>query len=92
MKRGGALNIQPLAMRLLLHSSSSSECAKKKAYNEKIQFVQIIIQEIDITGTFAVEFLCRSRRHWRAKEHTGPGITSIDPLFIEESKEDKAME
>ncbi len=32
------LNIQPLAIRLLLHSSSSLECAERKAYNEKIQF------------------------------------------------------
>jgi hypothetical protein len=34
----GMLNIQPLAIRSLPHSSSFSECAKGKAYNEKIQF------------------------------------------------------
>ncbi len=34
----GMLNIQPLVVRLLSHSSSSSKCAKGKAYNEKIQF------------------------------------------------------
>jgi hypothetical protein len=33
------LNIQPLVLKLSLHSSSFSECAKGKAYNEKIQFV-----------------------------------------------------
>jgi hypothetical protein len=32
----GKLNIQPLAIKLLLHSSSSLECAKIKAYNEKM--------------------------------------------------------
>ncbi len=30
------LNNQPLAIRLSLHSSSFSKCAKGKAYNEKI--------------------------------------------------------
>jgi hypothetical protein len=33
----GMLNIQLLVIKLLSHSSSS-ECAKGKAYNEKIQF------------------------------------------------------
>jgi hypothetical protein len=33
------LNIELLAIRSLSHSSSSSKCAKGKAYNEKIQFV-----------------------------------------------------
>jgi hypothetical protein len=32
----GMLNIQPLAIRLSPHSSSSSECAEMKMYNEKI--------------------------------------------------------
>jgi hypothetical protein len=32
----GVLNIQPLAVMLPLHSSSSSKCAEWKAYNEKI--------------------------------------------------------
>jgi hypothetical protein len=35
-EREGVLNIQPLAIRSLLHSSSFSESAKGKAYNEKI--------------------------------------------------------
>jgi hypothetical protein len=34
----GVLNIQQLAIRSLLHSSSLSKCAERKAYNEKIQF------------------------------------------------------
>jgi hypothetical protein len=33
----GVLNIQPLVVRSPLHFSTSSECAKGKAYNEKIQ-------------------------------------------------------
>ncbi len=61
-EKEGMLNIQPLTIRLPLHSSSSSKCAKGKAYNEKIQFAQIIFQDINITKTFVVEFLCKSRR------------------------------
>jgi hypothetical protein len=52
-KKEGVLNIQQLVVRSLLHSSSFSECAKEKAYNEKIQFVQMIIQNIDTTRIFA---------------------------------------
>jgi hypothetical protein len=44
------------------HSSSSSKCAKGKAYNEKIQFAQMIIHDINIIGTFAIEFLQKSKR------------------------------
>jgi hypothetical protein len=43
------------------HSSSSLECAERKVYNEKIQFVQMIIQKIDTIGTSAIEFLHRSK-------------------------------
>jgi hypothetical protein len=35
----GVLNIELLVVKSLSHSSSSSKCAKWKAYNEKIQFV-----------------------------------------------------
>jgi hypothetical protein len=35
----GVLNIQSLVVRARLHSSSFSKSAKRKAYNEKIQFV-----------------------------------------------------
>jgi hypothetical protein len=86
------LNIQPLAIRLPFHSSSSLECAKGKAYNEKILFVQMIIQNIDIIGTFEVEFLCRSIKHWCASEQIGPKATLIDLVFIEESEEDEVVE
>jgi hypothetical protein len=34
--REGMLNIQPLDLRSPPHSSSSSECAKGKTYNEKM--------------------------------------------------------
>jgi hypothetical protein len=54
------LNIQPLAVRSPPHSSSSSECAKRKVYSEKIQFAQMIIQNIDTTGTSTMEFLCKA--------------------------------
>ncbi len=36
IERKKMLNIQPLVVRSPPHSSSSSECAKGKAYNEKI--------------------------------------------------------
>ncbi len=42
----GMLNIQLLAVKSLLHSSSSSECVKGKAYNMKIHFALTIIQDI----------------------------------------------
>jgi len=58
----GMLNIQPLAIRLSSHSSSSSKCAQGKAYNVKIQFVQMMIQDIDTTRTSTVEFLHKSRQ------------------------------
>jgi hypothetical protein len=61
VEREGVLNIQPLDVRSLSHSSSSSECEEGKVYNEKIQFAQIIIQNIDTTGTSVVEFLHRRK-------------------------------
>jgi len=42
-KRGGLLNIQPLAVRSPPCSSSMSKCVKGKAYNKKIKFAQMII-------------------------------------------------
>jgi hypothetical protein len=63
-KHEGMLNIQPLVVRLLLHSSSYLECAEGKAYNEKIQFAQTMILDIDMIGTFVFEFLHKSKRHW----------------------------
>jgi hypothetical protein len=36
IEKGGVLNIQPLAVRLPPHSSSSSKRVEGKAYNEKI--------------------------------------------------------
>jgi len=70
VERERVLNIQPLVIRSMLHSSSSSESAEGMAYNVKIQFTQMIIQDIDTTKTFIVEFLHRSRQHWCAKGET----------------------
>jgi hypothetical protein len=75
-----------------LHSSSSLKCARGKKYNEKMQFVQTIIHDIYRTRTSAIEFLCRSRRSWHAREQTRPRATSVDPVFIEELEEDETME
>jgi hypothetical protein len=52
----------------------------------------MIIQNIDIIGTFVVEFLRKSKRHWRAREQIGLGVTLIDLAFIEEMEEDKVVE
>jgi hypothetical protein len=38
VERERVLNIQPLAVRSMLHSSSSSKSAKGMTYNVKIQF------------------------------------------------------
>ncbi len=86
------LNIQSLVVRSSSHSSSFSKWAEGKAYSVKIQFVQMIIQDIDTTGTSKIEFSHRSRRRWCARKQTGLGVTSIDPMCIEESKEDKVEE
>ncbi len=91
-KREGLLNIQSLTIRLSLHSSSTSKCVKGKAYNKKIQFAQMIIRDINRTRTSVIEFLRKSKRYWRPKEQTRPRATSIDSVFIEESKDDEAME
>jgi hypothetical protein len=64
----GMLNIQSLAVRSLLYSSSSLECAEGKVYNVKIHIVQTIIQDIDITRTYAIEFLFMSTQHWHARK------------------------
>ncbi len=67
-KKKGVLNIQLLAIRSPSHSSSFSKCVEGKAYNEKIQFVQKIIQDINTIGTFEIEFLHRSKRRWHVRE------------------------
>ncbi len=79
------LNIQLLAIRSPSHSSSSLECVEGKTYNEKIQFAQTIIHDINQTRTFAIEFLHRSKRRWHASAQTRLGATSTDLMFIEES-------
>jgi hypothetical protein len=91
-QRKEMLNILHLVVKLSPHSSSFLECVERKAYNEKIQFAKTTIQDIDITGTYVVEFLRKSKRHWHARKPTRPRITSIDPVSIEESKEDETKE
>ncbi len=55
------LNILSLVIRSPSHSSSFSECAERKAYDEKIQFVQTIIQNINTIRTSIIESLRKSR-------------------------------
>jgi hypothetical protein len=57
------LSIQPLTISLPPHSSSFSKCVEGKVYNEKIQFAQTIIHDINKTRTYAIEFLRKTRRH-----------------------------
>ncbi len=79
------LNIQPLAVRSSLHSSSYLECVERKAYNGKIEFVHMKIHDINIIATSIVEFLRRSKKCWCTREQIGLGATSIKLVFIEES-------
>jgi hypothetical protein len=88
----GMLNIQPLAIRSPLYSSSSSECAQGKVYYEKIQFVHMIIHDIGMIRTFVINFLHRSKKCWCVREQIKLGITLVDMVFIEELKEHEAME
>jgi hypothetical protein len=62
------LNIQLLIVRSSLHSSTSLECVEVKAYKENIQFVYMIIQDINTTGTSLIEFLHRRKQHWCVRE------------------------
>ncbi len=75
-----------------LHSSSFSECVEGKPYNEKIQIAQMIIRDIYMTRRFAVEILRRSNKHWCVREQTKLRVTLVNPMFIEESKENKIVE
>jgi hypothetical protein len=77
------LNIQSLVVRSPPHSASSSQCVEGKTYNENMQFVQMIIHDICKTRTSIVEFFCKSKRSWHARESTGPKVTSVNPIFIE---------
>jgi hypothetical protein len=52
----------------------------------------MIIQDVYTTGTFAIEFLCKSKRCWCAKKQTRLGATSIDLVCIEKLKEDEIEE
>jgi hypothetical protein len=52
----------------------------------------MIIHDTDAIGTFVIDFLHRSGRHWCAKKQIRPGVTSIDLVFIEELKEDEVVE
>ncbi len=57
-----------------------------------MQFAQTIIHDIYIIGTFVIQFLHKSKRSWHAKEQTILRTTLVDPMFIEDSEEDEAME
>jgi hypothetical protein len=52
----------------------------------------MIIHDIYNTITSTIEFLHKSISSWRARKQIGLGATLVDLVFIEGSKEDKAME
>ncbi len=52
----------------------------------------MIIQDIDTIGTSLVEIFRKSRQHWHAKKQTGPRVTLVDLVRIEESKENEVEE
>ncbi len=56
------MNIQSLVVRLLSNSSSFLKCVEGKTYNEKIQFAQMIIQDIYKIRTYVVEFLAKQKK------------------------------
>jgi hypothetical protein len=87
------LNIQPLAMRSLLHSPSFSKCEEVKTYSEKMQFLHTIIQDIYKFETYVVEFLCICRRGcWNSSEQARPKATLMDVVNIEKLEEDEGVE
>ncbi len=85
-------NIQSLAMKLPLHSPSSSKCEEGKQYHEKMQFVHSIIQNIYKLGTSVVEFLRRQRKGWSSNKQGGLGITLVDLVCIHKLDEKKGVE
>jgi hypothetical protein len=64
VKNESMLNIQSLAISLLFHSSSSLECVEGKVSNEKIQFAQTIIHNINMIESSIVEFMRKSKIRW----------------------------
>jgi len=52
----------------------------------------MIIQDINTIKISVIGFLHKSKRHWCPKKQTRPRATSIDLMFIKESKDDKVME
>ncbi len=56
------MNILSLFVRLLPNSSSFSKCVEGRTYNEKIQFAQMIIQDIYKIRTYVIEFLAKQKK------------------------------
>jgi hypothetical protein len=79
-------------VRLPLHSPLSSKCEKGKTYNEKMQFVHTIIQNIYKTETLIVEFLRRCIKGWSSSEQARPRATSTDLIYIEKLEKDEGVE
>jgi hypothetical protein len=51
----------------------------------------MIIHDINRSGTFAIVFLCISKRHWCVNVQKGLRATLMDPMFIKESEEDEVV-
>ncbi len=52
----------------------------------------MIIQDIYRSGTSTIEFLHRHKKGQSVTKQIGPRVTSMDLVYIEESKEDEVME
>ncbi len=76
----------------MLHSPSFSKCEEGKMYNEKMQFLHTIIQNIYKSGTFAIEFLHKHERGWSSNVQVGPRVTLVNLMNIKELEEDEGVE
>jgi hypothetical protein len=57
-----------------------------------MQFAHIIIQDLCRTKTSAIEFLRIHKKGWNSSVQVGPIPTSVDPVNIENLKEDEGVE
>jgi len=52
----------------------------------------MIIQDINTTKIYVIEFFHESKIRWHPKKQTRPRATSIDLVFIKELMDDEMME
>jgi hypothetical protein len=57
-----------------------------------MQFAQIVIHNIYRSRTSTFEFLRKSKRSWRTREHIRSGATLVYMMVVEELEEDEVVE